>query len=100
MLPRFHVKPDDFLQTYHLTTKRSRAVCRNLKKKFGVCSGLSLRLPEIIGDANWWSAWLILIKANHSWYIIDRIYWRRRRYGGSKSAKVIGEQKEVLIPAD
>ena len=100
MLPRFHVKPDDFLQTLPSYNKKIKISVQKIKKKIGECSGLSLRLPEIIGDANWRSAWLILIKASHSWYIIDRIYWRRRRCGGNTSAKGIGEQKEVLIPAD
>ena len=53
MLPRFHVKPDDFLQTLPSYNEKVKISVQKINKKIGECSGLSLRLPEIIGDANW-----------------------------------------------
>ena len=44
MLSRFHVKPDDFLQTLPSYNKKIRISVQKIKKKLGECSGLSLRL--------------------------------------------------------
>ena len=38
------------------------------------------KLPCIAqyGDRNWRSAWLILSLQEYSWFIIDRVYWRKQ----------------------
>ena len=58
--------------------QHTRGKSRSAFIKLSGNSGLIENLSEIIGDAKWRSAWLLLIKSNNSWYIIDRIFWKRR----------------------
>ena len=51
---------------------------RKLTSTFGKSSGLASKLSNCIGDKKWRSSWLILTPAKHSWYTIDRIFWKTK----------------------
>ena len=47
-----------------------------LNHTFGESSGLAIQLRNKIGCQNWKSSWLLLKPEKHSWYAIERIFWR------------------------
>ena len=49
---------------------------RKITQMFGRFSGVALSLSGIIDAHNWRSAWLILNPEEHSWYQIEKIYWK------------------------
>ena len=44
---------------------------------FGSASGVAIDIAQY-ADRNWRSAWLILSPQEYSWFIIDRVYWRKQ----------------------
>ena len=45
-------------------------------KTFGPNSGVTINLAEIVDDKKWKSAWVVINPGKHSWYIIERYYWK------------------------
>ena len=48
-----------------------------LSRHFGSGSGTIDDVCKAISHKNWKSAWLILEKQKHSWFLIDRVFWRK-----------------------
>ena len=61
-LPRFHDK--------------IKVSVRKIMKTFGPNSGFATGLGEIADDKKWRSAWVVINPDKHSWYIIERYYWK------------------------
>ena len=61
-LPRFHHK--------------IKVKVRKIMKTFGQYSGAATSLAEIVDDKKWRFAWLVINTCKHSWYIINRYYWK------------------------
>ena len=49
---------------------------RKLNKIFGVSSGLAIQLSNEICSERWRSSWLLLKAQKHSWFTIERIFWK------------------------
>ena len=60
-------------------------------KTFGPNSGFATSLVEIVGDKKWRSAWVVINPGKHSWYIIERYYWKL-----NKKAIPSDEKKDKL----
>ena len=50
---------------------------RKITAAFGSASGVAIDIAQY-ADSNWRSAWLILSPQEYSWFIIDRVYWRKQ----------------------
>ena len=51
---------------------------RKLTRTFGKSNEIASQLSNCIGDKKWMSSWLILTPEKHSWYTIDRIFWKTK----------------------
>ena len=51
---------------------------RKLTGTFGKSSELASQLSSCIGDKKWRSSWFFLTTGKHSWYNIDRIFWKTK----------------------
>ena len=45
-------------------------------KTFGSNSGVATSLAEIVDDKKWKFAWVVINPGKHSWYMIERYYWK------------------------
>ena len=54
-----------------------------LSRHFGSGSGVIDSLKKSIAHKNWRSAWLILEKQKFGWFLIDKIFWRRKSNAAS-----------------
>ena len=61
-LPRFH--------------NRIKVSIRKIMNIFGLYSGVTTSLAEIVDGKKLRSAWLVINPRKHSWYIIERYYWK------------------------
>ena len=63
-----------------------------IMKTFGPNSGFATSLVEIVGDKKWRFAWVVINPGKHSWYIIERYYWKL-----NKKAIPSDEKRETLL---
>ena len=75
-LPRLYIRPIDALSKSIFNGKIKVSV-RKITAAFGSASGTAMDSAQY-ADRNWRSAWLILSPQEYSWFIIDRVYWRRQ----------------------
>ena len=75
----------NFLPKVYIGTQRQLGEMRNetigictqkINRLFGEASGLSIELSNTIGSKNWKSAWFSLRPEKHSWFAIERIFWK------------------------
>ena len=52
---------------------------KKLSKYFGSCSGVIKCVSKAIGKKLWCSAWLLIAKRKHNWFIIERAFWKQRQ---------------------
>ena len=64
---------------------------RKIMKTFGPNSKVAISLAEIVCDKKWRSAWVFINPGKHSWYIIERYYWKL-----NKKAVPSEEKKDEL----
>ena len=76
-LPRLYVHPIDALPKSTFNGKIKISVPK-ITAAFGSASGFAIDIAQY-ADRNWRSAWLILSPQEYSWFIIDRVYWRKQR---------------------
>ena len=79
ILPMVHI---DFPEkVYNDLPRRSNKVKVSVKKLsicFGPTSGIIECISKGIGKKNWRSAWLLMEKRNHNWFVIDRVFWKSK----------------------
>ena len=52
---------------------------KKLSKFFGSCSCVIECISKAIGKKLWRSAWLLIAKRKHNWFIIERAFWKLRQ---------------------
>ena len=70
--------PKIYIDTWKPLGKPYNVSTRKLTSTFGKSSGLASQLSNCIGDKKWRSCCLILTLGKHSWYTIDRIFWKTK----------------------
>ena len=75
-LPRLYIHPIDALPKSTFNGKIKISVPK-ITAAFGSASGVAIDIAQY-ADRNWRSAWLILSPQEYSWFIIDRVYWRKQ----------------------
>ena len=65
-----------FLTAYLVFLRRSKWAFEISWKHFVPNSGVATSLAEIVDDKKWRSAWVVINPDKHSWYIIERCYWK------------------------
>ena len=77
LLPHIHMKFSDTvfdsLPCFH---DKITVSIRKLMKTFGPNYGVATSLAEIVDDKKWRPKWVIINPGKHSWYIIERYYWK------------------------
>ena len=49
---------------------------RKLTCIFGPSSGIVMSLQTILNNRKWKSAWLLLREKEHSWFLVERCFWK------------------------
>ena len=81
-LPRFHGKIE--------------VSFRKIMKTVGPYSGVATSLAKIVDDKKSRSAWLSINSEKHSWYIIERCYWKLNEKVIPSNEKKEFEDEEIL----
>ena len=75
-LPRLYMHPVDALPKSTFNGKINVSV-RKITAAFGSASGVAMDIAQYV-DRNRRSAWLILSPQEYSWFVIDRVHWRKQ----------------------
>ena len=77
LLPSVHIRfTDDEAKKLDSYNGKIKVSIRKIIKVFGVACSAILKLPEIIGDKKWKSAWLVLEQGKYSTYFVHRYFWK------------------------
>ena len=66
---------------------------RKLTSIFGKSSGIANQLSNYIGHKKWRSSWLILTPEKHSWYTIDRFFWKTKVCQPNQSSSQVSSSR-------
>ena len=92
LLPQIYMKfPDDVSKNLPRVHDMIRVSVPKIMKIFGPFSGIATSLAEIIDDKKWKSAWLVVTPTKHSWYLIERYYWK----SSPKSNSLVQKQDDM-----
>ena len=78
LLPRIYIPPLFTGDLMNLSA-RSGTIKVSVRKLAMICgqsSGVIMDIQDIIGDKKWKSAWLVLSEKKHSWFLVDRCFWK------------------------
>ena len=75
-LQRLCIHPVDALPKSTFNGKM-KVSWQKITAAFGSASGVAMDIAQY-AERNWRSAWLILSRQEYSWFIIDRVYWRKQ----------------------
>ena len=75
ILPMFHI--ENFFQNLPRRANEIKVCVKKLSKFFGSCSGAIECVSKVIGKKLWRSAWLLIAKRKHNWFIIERAFWKK-----------------------
>ena len=77
LLPQIHMKfPDSVFDSLPGFHDKIKVRNRKIIKTFSPNSGVATSLAEIVDIKKWRSAWIVINPGKHSWYIIERYYWK------------------------
>ena len=80
ILPMVHINfPEKFFQNLQRRANKIKFSVMKLSKFFGSCSGVIECVSKAIGKKLWGSAWLLIAKRKHNWFIIERAFWKQRQ---------------------
>lgn len=79
ILPMIHIKfPENMYKNIPKRSNKIKVSVKEISQCFGQSSGIIECISKGIGKKNWRSAWLLLEKRNHNWFIIERAFWKRK----------------------
>ena len=79
ILPMAHINfPENVFQNLPRRAKKIKVSVKKLSKFFGSCSGVIECVSKVTGKL-WRSAWLLVAKRKHNWFIIERAFWKQRQ---------------------
>ena len=98
LLLRIHIHPSNVLPNPTFKGKVKVSV-RKMISSFGVSSGICKSISQHIGDRKWKSAWLVLRPDEHSWFIMERVFWKNSHTWWVKNDKynLTKEEKDILL---
>ena len=80
ILPMVHINfPENVFQNLPRRANKIKGSLKKLSKFFGSCSGVIECVNKAIGKELWRSAWLLIAKRKHNWFIIERAFWKQRQ---------------------
>ena len=80
ILPMVHINfPENVFQNMPRRASKIKLSVKKLFKFFGSCSGVIECVSKAIGKKLWRSAWLLIAKRKHNWFIIERAFWKQRQ---------------------
>ena len=80
ILPMVHINfPENVFQNLPRRANKIKLSVNKLLKFFGSCSGVIECVSKAIGKKLWRSAWLLIAKRKHNWFIIERAFWKQRQ---------------------
>ena len=98
LLLRIHIHPSNVLPNPTFKGKVKVSV-RKMISSFGVSSGICKSISQHIGDRKWKSAWLVLRPDEHSWFIMERVFWKNSHTWWVKNDQynLTKEEKDILL---
>ena len=75
-LRRLYIHPIDALPKSNFNGKL-KVIVRKITAAFGSASGVVMDIAQY-ANRSWRSAWLILSPQEYSWFIIERVYWKKQ----------------------
>ena len=80
ILPMVHINfPENAFQNLPRRANKIKVSVKQLSEFFGSCSGVIECVSKAIGKKLWCSAWLLIAKRKHNWFIIERAFWKQRQ---------------------
>ena len=80
ILPMVHINfPENVFQNLPRRANKIKVSVKKLSKFSGSCSGVIECVSKAIGKKLWRSAWLLIAKRKHNWFIIERAFWKQRQ---------------------
>ena len=80
ILPMVHIHfPENVFQNLPRRAKKIKVSVKKLSKFFGSCSGVIECVSKAIGKKLWRSAWLLIAKRKHNWFITEPAFWKQRQ---------------------
>ena len=80
ILPMVHINfPENVFQNLPRRANKIKVSVKKLSKFFGSCSGVIEGVSKVLGKKLWLSAWLLIAKQKHNWFIIERAFWKQRQ---------------------
>ena len=77
LFPRIYMKfPERVFHSLPQFQDKVKVGIWKIMKTFVSYSGVATSLAEIVDDKKLKSAWLVINPGKHSWYIIERYYWK------------------------
>ena len=79
ILPMVHINfPENVFQNLPKRANKIKVSVKKSLKFFGSCSGVIECISKAIEKKLWRSAWLLIAKRKHNWFIIERTFWKQR----------------------
>ena len=75
LLPRIHIYPSNVLPD-ETSNGKVKVSVRKMISSFGVSSDICNSISQHICNRKWKSAWLVLKPDGHSWFFIERVFWK------------------------
>ena len=80
ILPMVHIYfPENVSQNLPGRGNKIKVSVKKLSKFFDSCSGVIECVSKAIGKKLWRSAWLLITKRKHNWFIIELAFWKQRQ---------------------
>ena len=71
--------PENVFQNLPRRANKIKKSVKKLSKFFRSCSGVIECVSKAIGKKLWRSAWLLIAKRKHNWFIIECAFWKQRQ---------------------
>ena len=79
ILPMVHIDfPEKVYNDLPRRLIKVKVSVKKLSMCFGPASGIIECISKGIRKKNWCSAWLLMEKRNRNWFVIERVFWKRK----------------------
>ena len=80
---------ENVLQSLPRRGNKIKVSVNKLSKHFGPNSGTIDDVRKAIGKKNWRSAWLLIEKRKYNWFVIGRVFWKKRKLNTIQDLDII-----------
>lgn len=97
ILPRIYLDfYDNVLERLPRRGDKFKVSVNKLSRHFGIGSSAIDEVRKAIGNKNWRSAWLVIERQKHSWFLINCIFWKKKIDTNDEPDAKVGSNQEWL----